>query len=314
MRKPAQWKADLVKQITKTIDKSDTIAIVDIHGLRNNQFQSIRRDVKKDLNIQVMRCTLLRKAIEKSKKPDIAKILPEVGGQIALVTSSSDPGAIYQVFNEKRERMSPRGGEIASEDIVVPEGETNFPPGPMISEFQKAGLPAAIEKGKIVIRKDSVLVKQGDIIAKDKAQVLQKLEIKPIEVGLNLKAAFSDGFLFTKDVLSITPDVVATQIAQSFSQAKTLALDLGFMVPEIIPDLIIRARTIAESLALKAGVVDESNIQLFMLKAITEAASLKEATESPEEIPAPEKEAEKKEEDKGDSDEDVSAGLSTLFG
>lgn len=315
MRQPAQWKVDLVKETTKEIDNSDTVAIVDIKGLRNNQFQSIRRDVRKELKIRVIRGTLLRKAIEKSKKPDIAKILPEITGQIALVTSSADPGTIYRTFSEKREMMSPRGGEIASDDIVVPEGETNFPPGPMISEFQKAGLQAAIERGKIVIKRDSVIVKKGEIITKDKAGVLQKLEIKPIQVGMDLRAAYSDGFLFTRDVLSITPEVVATQIMQSFNQAKALALDLGFMVPEIVPDLIVRARIVAESLALKAGIVDESNIQLFILRAITEAASLKEATESPETPPKEkEKEEEKVEEKKGDSDEDVSAGLSTLFG
>lgn len=313
MRHPAQWKTDLVKTTSKEIDQSETIAIVDIHGLRNNQFQSIRRDVRKDLKIQVMRGTLLRKAIEKSKKPDIAKILPEVSGQIALVTSSADPGTIYRTFNEKREKMSPRGGEIADEDIVVPEGETNFPPGPMISEFQKAGLQAAIEKGKIVIKKDSVLVKKGEIITKEKASVLQKLEIRPIEVGLNLKAAYSSGILFRRDVLSITPEVVSAQVVQSFNQAKLLALDIGFLVPEIIPDLIVKGRLVAESLAVRAGIVDESNIQLFILKAITEATSLKEATESKEESTSEAKE-EKTEEKKGDSDEDISAGLGALFG
>ena len=41
MRKPAQWKVELVKQVAKRIDNHNTVAIVDIHGLRNNQFQSI---------------------------------------------------------------------------------------------------------------------------------------------------------------------------------------------------------------------------------------------------------------------------------
>ena len=313
MRKPAQWKTDVVKATTKEIDGSETIAIVDIHGLRNNQFQSIRRDVKKDLKIRVMRGTLLRKAIEKSKKPEIKELLPQVAAQVALVTSSVDPTTVYQTFARKRERMSPRGGEVATEDIVVPEGETNFPPGPMISEFQKAGLTAAIEKGKIVIKKDSLIAKQGEVITKEKAGVLQKLEIKPIEVGLNLKVAYSGGFLFTKEVLSITPEVVTVQVAQSFSQAKALALNIGFVVPEIVPDLIVRARMAAESLALKAGFVDKSNIQLFILNAITQAASLKAATESAE-APAEEKKEEPKQEEKKNSDEDVSAGLSSLFG
>ena len=52
-------------------------------------------------------------------------------------------------------------GDIAPEDIIVKEGETPFKPGPIVGELQKAGIPAAIEGGKIVIRKDKVLVEKG---------------------------------------------------------------------------------------------------------------------------------------------------------
>ena len=53
-------------------------------------------------------------------------------------------------------------GDIAPEDILVKAGDTPFKPGPIVGELQKAGIPAAIEGGKIVIKKDKVLVKKGE--------------------------------------------------------------------------------------------------------------------------------------------------------
>jgi large subunit ribosomal protein L10 len=314
MRHPANWKVELVDKVAKEIDNAATVAIVDIHGLRNNQFQSIRRDVRGDLTIRVMRLTLLLKALEKSKKPGLADLSKEVRGQVALVTTNSEAVLVNNVLRKKRQMMSPRGGEIASDDISVPEGETSFPPGPMISEFQKAGLQTAIEKGKIVIKTESVVVKKGEVISKERASLLQKLDIKPIEVGLNLLAAYSSGTIFTSDVLSISPESLSLDIAMSFARAKTLALKAGFLVPEIIPDMIVKARLIAESLALKAGIVDESSIQLFILKAIQEASAVQEAIGTEKESSGKKGKTEEKEAKSESMDEDVSAGLSSLFG
>lgn len=313
MRKPAQWKVELVKQVAKRIDNHNTVAIVDIHGLRNNQFQSIRRDVRQSAEIRVMRVTLLKKAIETSKKENINLLMPSVQGQVALLTTNDDPVNVNDLLSKKRQMMSPRGGEVASSDITIPEGETSFPPGPMISEFQKAGLQTAIEKGKIVIKKDSVVVKEGETISKERAALLQKLDIRPIEVGLNLVAAFSSGMVYSKDVLAITPEAVSIDIVKSFMSAKALALDTGFIVPEIMPDLIVRARLTAESLAVSAGIVDDANIELFILKAIQEASALQNAAEGKEGKEEKKEEKSGKDEKPG-SDEDVSAGLSALFG
>lgn len=313
MRKPAQWKVELVKQVAKRIDNHNTVAIVDIHGLRNNQFQSIRRDVRQSAEIRVMRVTLLKKAIENSKKENINLLMPSVQGQVALLTTNDDPVNVNDLLSKKRQMMSPRGGEVASSDIIIPEGETSFPPGPMISEFQKAGLQTAIEKGKIVIKKDSVVVKKGEVISKERAALLQKLDIRPIEVGLNLVAAFSSGMVYSKDVLAITPEAVSMDIFRSFMSAKALALDTGFIVPEILPDLIVRARLTAESLAVTAGIVDDANIELFILKAMQEASALQNAAEGKESKEEKKEEKSGKDEKPG-SDEDVSAGLSALFG
>lgn len=317
MRSPASWKIERVDRMAKELQESPVSAIISIKGIRNNQLQKIRSELRSDLKIEVVRNRLLLKSLEKIKNENLQKLGDFAQGQVAVVTTDFAPAKLNQVLLGKRQKTSPRGGEVADEDIVVPEMTTNFPPGPMISEFQKAGLPTAIEKGKIVIKSETVYVKQGEVISKDKAKILEKLEIKPITVGLDVIAAYQDGLIFDKEAMSISPEKVMADIARAFSSAKVVALDALFLVKEIVPELIVKARLNAEHLALETGYVDPSNVQLFILKAIREATALNN-TVSGEEGAAVSETKEKKGEAKNEpqeSDEDrASEGLSSLFG
>ena len=72
------------------------------------------------------------------------------GHHSALAGGAGDDTPAIHIRGVADEATPARGGEIAPEDILVKKGETPFKPGPIVSEFQRAGLPAAIEKGKII--------------------------------------------------------------------------------------------------------------------------------------------------------------------
>lgn len=317
-REPAPWKVELVKDLTKQIEKSPVSALVSIKGIRNAQLQKIRSDLRDDMRIRVVRKRLLLRALGKTKLENIKDFGKLASGQIAVITTEKSPSRLYRMLENTKQKAAARGGETAEDDIIVPEMPTNFPPGPMISEFQKAGLQTAIEKGKIVIKKETVYVKKGEIIPKDKAKILEKLEILPVTVGLDMIGAYESGLVFNREAVSITEEQLVGDISRALSQAKSLALDMMFLVPEIVPDLIVKARLNAEQLALETGTVDEGNIQLFILKAIREATALNqaisgEASEEPEE-PEQKEETESSEESKKDDEDKASEGLSALFG
>ncbi|WP_075057381.1 50S ribosomal protein L10 [Thermogymnomonas acidicola] len=89
MRKPAQWKVELVDQVAKEISSSNVTAIVSIKGgLRNKQFQDIRKSLRGEVKIRVMRGTLIKKALEKAQKKDIKGLEQFVSGQVAVVTGN----------------------------------------------------------------------------------------------------------------------------------------------------------------------------------------------------------------------------------
>ena len=316
MRHPAQWKVELVNGLVQEIEQSPVTALVSIKGIRNSQLQKIRRELRGDAHIRVVRKRLLLKALEKAKQKNIRDLGKFAGGQIAVVTTKEFPTKLYSILESKKQKAAARGGEIADHDIIIPEMATNFPPGPMISEFQKAGLQTAIDKGKIVIKKETLYVKKGEPIPKDKAKILEKLEIMPVTVGLDIIGAYSDGVIFNRDAIAITQEMVLNDLVKAFSQARNIALDAMFLVKEIVPDLIVKARISAEALALETGTVDESNVELFILKAIREATALNQAIsgEAEETPKAEEAKSEPKEEAKGNDEDKASEGLSALFG
>ena len=314
MRHPASWKVDLVKSVADEIEASEVSAIASIKGIRNNQLQKIRSDLSGHMKLKVIRKRLLIKALESSKDKKIHDFKQYAKGQIAIITTDLEPAKLYSRLEKTKQKAAARGGEIAPEDIIIEAKETSFPPGPMISEFQKAGLTTAIEKGKIVIKKESLFVKKGEVISKDKAKLMEKLEIKPITVGLEIEGAYSHGLIYSKDVLSITEEVILADIVKGFSAAKAIALGAQYLVPEIIPDLLVKAAINAEQLALDAGFVSEGNIELFILKAIKEANAINQTLEGEEEPKESKKEDKKDEKTQEDASENVSAGLESLFG
>ncbi len=315
MTHPAPWKIELVKNLENDIENNPVLVLVGISGIGNAQLQNIRKSLKGKARLRVVRKRFLLRALESSKKEHIQDLAGIADGQIALVTTTSAPTVIGKMLESTRQKALAKGGEIAEEDIVIPEMVTEFPPGPMMSEFQKVGLQTGIEKGKIAIKKENLLVKAGEHIPKDRARILAKLGIPSVNSGLEIMGAYSEGLIFNREVMSINEDLVISNITVAFSQAKNIALEAMFLVPEILPSLIVKARISAEQLAVMTGTLDESNVELFILKAIREANSLNRAVSGDETTKQEEKKekTEKKAEAEDNSDK-VSEGLSSLFG
>jgi large subunit ribosomal protein L10 len=316
MSKPAQWKLELVTDLAKRISDNKLIAVASVKGIRNSQLQQIRKDLRQKARIQVVRARLLEKALDQAKLANSDGFKESATGQIALITTAESPLKLYEMLNHTKQKAPARGGEIADQDIIIEAKETSFPPGPMVSEFQKAGLSTAIEKGKIVIKKDTVLVKKGEIISRDKAKLMEKLEIFPLTVGLDLLGAYGEGTFYSKESISITINDIMGYVATAYSQAKQTALQSMFLVPEIIPELLIRGRIAAEALSIETGFIDEKNMDIFILKAIREANALLTELEggTAEEVKEGKKEINKPEESSRNTEEDVSQGLGALFG
>ena len=329
----ATWKKDAVKDLTTRMAKSKVVGIIDVHGVPAPAFQTMRTNLRANAEITMLKNTLLKIALQEAAKQrkGLEKLADSVDGQCAVVTSNLNPFKLFRQLDATKTKMPAKGGEVSPDDIEIKAGETPFKPGPVVGELQKAGLPAAIEQGKVVIKKDKVLVKKGEKIPREVALVLSKLGIYPLTVGLNLNAAFEEGMVYKKDVLAVDDVAVLNQVKQAASGALNLAVFVAFPTKMSIRPLLSSAHMKALNLAVNAEIATPETIKIMLAMANAQMLSLaarvpgaldedlKKALEGapkPPEDKGGEKMEEKKEEKKEEkvSESEAAAGLSALFG
>jgi large subunit ribosomal protein L10 len=100
------------------------------------------------------------------------------------------------------------------------------------------------------------------------------MNIKPVEVGLLLKAVYEEGLILTDEQLHIDVDGFRKSIIEATSNALNLSLNAGYPTSETIPLLLQLAHRRAYSLALNAGIPTKETIGDMLRKAHAEASSL----------------------------------------
>jgi large subunit ribosomal protein L10 len=258
------------------LSKSMT-AVVGIRGVPASALQSMRRELREHGHpIRVATNTSIRHAIENASKQraSLKPLLEQVHDQTAVLAAEGNPFSLFQEFARTRSPTPARGGEVAPHDIEVPAGTTSFKPGPIVGELQHAGFPAAIEKGKVVIKKDTVIVKAGGVISREVAGMLTRLEIFPLEVGLNLRAVVDGDTFYPPDVLNVDLDARRGELARAARSALGLAVELGYATPQTAPLLLSRAHRRALGLAMATGYVTKETVEPIFAKAMREAAAV----------------------------------------
>jgi large subunit ribosomal protein L10 len=256
-------------------------AVVGLRGVPAAALQNMRRELRERHHpIQVATNSSIRHALESAskKRASLRPLIEQVVDQTAILSAEGNPFSLYQEFRHTRSPTPARGGEVAPSDIFVPAGTTNFKPGPIVGELQHAGFPAAIEKGKVVLKKDTTIVKAGQVISREIAGMLTRLEIFPLEVGLELRAVVDGETFYPPSVLSVDLDARRADLARAARSALGLAVELGYATKETTPLLLTRAHRRALGLALAAGYITKETIEPLFAKAMREAAAVGKLT------------------------------------
>jgi len=336
----ADWKRSEVSEVKDFVQSADVVGLVDVTGIGAKQMLSMRSSLR-DLGVKLRmsRNRLLKLALgsaSKNKKGVEQVIDAFAPKQLALLSSNESPFKIFQMLMESQTQAPAKGGETASYDIVIEKGPTPFPAGPIVGDFQNAGFPAAIEKGKIVIRKKHTAVAEGDVISANVAAALTKLEIYPITVGMQLLGAFDGETFYLSDVLNIDMDEFRSQVKSATGQAFNLAFNTRYFTGSVVRPLLSKAHNEALAVAMSTSYPSESTIKALLSKAHgamlgvagyagdgadddlkemlgNAASAAATAPKSVEETPSKDEEDEEEEEEEA-SEEDTAAGLGALFG
>ncbi len=276
----AEWKYDEVKKLTDLFTSKKVVGIVEIGGIPAPQMQQMRSNLHGTTNIRSAKNSLLFRALDEAEKQikGISGLKELITGQTAVIATDMNPFKLFGQIKTTRTMAPARGGETAAHDIIVKAGDTPFKPGPVVGELQKVGIPAAIQEGKVIIKNDKVIVPEGEKIPKDVAQMLTRLEIYPVEIGMTLHAVFEDGSIFKPDVLDIDVDVFIGRMSQASSNAFNLAIESGWINGLTIKPLLMKAHHNAFTLALEQGLINKETIKHLISKAHSNMFALKNIT------------------------------------
>jgi large subunit ribosomal protein L10 len=263
------WKKDEVAEIKQNAKKYTVVGLVDMYGIPAQQVQQIRRNLRGRAVIKVTRNTLIKHALEEigGEMKGLAKY---ISGHSAMIFTNDDPFRLYKQLEKTKTKMAAKPGETAPEDIVIEKGPTSFKPGPIVGELQQAGIPAAIEGGKVKIRETRTVVRKGAVITAKLAAVLIKLDIKPMDVGLSLQAVFHDGDIFEPSVLAVDETAILGQIQLAGQQAFNLSVNAAIPTKETAGAILTKAVREARGLAVEAAIYEKDVVDAIIGKAFRE--------------------------------------------
>jgi len=276
-----KWKSDEVKNVIDNIESNKVVAVINILGLPSRQFQEIRKSLRGRVKLHVSRLNLVRRAFESMPfKEGLLKLLEQVDGPTALAFTNENPFMLFKSLESTKQPAPAKEGIPSPIDIEVKKGNTNFKPGPIVGDLQRIGVPAVIEGGKVIIRENKVIVKVGDVFTRDVVEMLSRMDIMPLNVGLNLRAAYTDGTLFLPNDLYIDEAAYKSQISQATSQSFNLAIFAVYATKETIKSLLSKAAGETRSVAIDAAIPTTDLIKELLSIADARARGLKDMIQS----------------------------------
>jgi large subunit ribosomal protein L10 len=271
-KKEVKRKSDQVKSTIADMKKFKTVALLDLRKLPDALLQSLRQKIReKGGKVMVLKKPVISRVL--AANPKLAARVSECDKPMALILTNQTPFELNSFFKQHRKKRAAKIGDIAMSDIVIPEGETDLPPGPALSELKAGGVNVQIKAGKIIVSKESIIAKSGEKLTVLKVKALQSLGIQPFEMMASLVFGFDGEYIYSKSILDLG-ETVNADMAASFAQAMNLSLNISYPTGQNINHLLGDAVKQAMNVSLNANVYSSSSIERLLSSAMRQGTAL----------------------------------------
>ncbi len=270
-RKSVKEKIQKVEEAKSDIKKFKTLALIDLRKLSDALFQSMRKKIRdKGGKVVVLKKPVIQRVFESQKLPELVK---ECDKPVALIFTNESPLQLNKFFKENKRKRAAKTGEVAPFDIVVPEGETDLPPGPALSELKGAGLNVQIKGGKIVVAKESLVAKTGDALTDVKIKALQKLNIKPFEISVKLLYGYDHQYLYSAEVLGLD-ETLNSDITKALNDAFNVSVNASYPTKQNADILLKDAIRQSMNMSLNGNLYSSTSIEQLLISASKQGMAL----------------------------------------
>jgi len=272
----SEKKKNLVQELTKKIKESAIVGIVNMENLPARQLQNMRAMLKdKNVVMQMTRKKLITRALEASGKEKIEELINKMKGLPALLFSDTNPFSLCAIIQKNKSKAPAKAGQVAPSEIMVKAGPTSFAPGPIISEFASVGIKTKVDGGKLTIVSDAIVAKEGDVISAKLAETLKRLDIQPMEIGLDLVAVWENGLIFDAKQLYIDEAEYERDFTQAAQWAFNLAIECAYPTKDTTEFLVQKGFRDAKAVAIETAYLTEETKEELLARSEQQALSLK---------------------------------------
>ena len=274
--KAAPYKKEKIKKLKELAKQYPIIGVINLERLPCAQLQQMRAKLRDTVEMFMTRKILMNMGLDETKLPGIEGLKKYMGGVPALIFTKENPFKIYKIIKQSKSPAPAKPGQKSPIDIVLPAGPTPFAPGPIISEFAAVGVIAGVEGGKVAIKKETTIVKEGEEINEKVAGILAKLNIMPMEIGLDLVAVYEKGTIYDRKVLDVDEKKFMEDLMQAASYAMNLAVEAGIFTKETTKLMVEKAAREAFNLAQDAEILTKETAPSILSKAEAQASALEQ--------------------------------------
>jgi large subunit ribosomal protein L10 len=268
-----------VEDIKELLKGYKAIGLASLQKVRAAQLQALKKNLAGTVYMKVLKNTLTKLALEGMDNDNLKKLEEHLEGANLFLFTDLNPFKLALLLERGKVKTTAKSGDVSAIDVVIPEGSTGQPPGPIISQLNAVGLPTRIESGSVWVSKDTLVVRKGEVISERLAAVLSKLGIKAVEAGLSMKVVLDEGLIITGDLLKVNVEETRRSVEENNREAFALSLSIGYPTPENVIMLLQTAHQKAMALSLNAAVPTKETIADLIRKAHMEMQGLNRAVE-----------------------------------
>ncbi|MDI6825896.1 MAG: 50S ribosomal protein L10 [Candidatus Aenigmarchaeota archaeon] len=262
--------------IKQLIEKYPVVGVIDLFKMPSRQLQSIRKNLKEVALIRMCKKRMISLALKEVKgRKNIEKLGELKPKEPALIFSEMDPFKLFKTFKKNKSKGYAKPRDIAPEDITIPAGPTNLLAGPAIGELQRLKIPAMVKEGRIHVREDFLVAKKGEMISDQLANVLKKLDIQPMEIGIDILGLWEGEIVYSKDVLDVDESEYIKDIKNAYINALNLCVNTCYPNKESIKILLQKAYQNGKNLGINAKILDKGIVEGLIERASVQAQNLR---------------------------------------
>ena len=265
-----------LEEVKAALKKYSVVGVVDVTSLPAPQFQSIRSSLVNKAKVLICKKNIVEIAFKSAETEfkNISKLLESSNGIIGLIFTNENPFKIFKFINKNKSQAKAKAGQVAPNDIVVAAGPTSFSPGPIIGELGSLKIKAGINAGKVEIKEDCVVAKEGEVISDKLAGVLSRLDVTPMEIGLNIKSIYENEEIYLKDVLDIDEKAMLEDLKSIARNGYLLSVGIKYTTKDNISYFVSKSYKDSLAVALKTNYVSKQTIKKLLQKASNQKDAL----------------------------------------